>query len=71
MLNSIQQSKNFKWSVAVAAIAVLTYVITWRFYAMWWFIVFFIDLLVFLLFLIVSLSNIIFCFTGRKKFKAL
>ena len=69
MLNGIQQSENFKWSVAAAATAILAYVVTWRFYAMWWFIVFFIDLLVFLLFLIVSLSNIIFCFTGRKKFK--
>jgi amino acid transporter len=67
MIN-ITKSSIFRWSVALTLIVVISYVLTWRFVPMWWFILIFVDLVAFLLYLIVAICGIIFLITKRNKF---
>ena len=67
-MKNILQSRSFKWSVTMSIIAIIAWVITWRFYAMWWFILAFADLAIFLLFLLVFLGSVVFWIKNIKKY---
>ncbi len=68
LMHNVTKSRSFKWSVTTTLIAIIAWMLTWRFYAMWWFILAFIDLAIFVLFISVFFGSIIFLMKNIKKF---
>lgn len=67
-MHSITKSRSFKWSFTTSLLVIIAWIITWRFYAMWWFILAFIDLAMFVLFIFVFFGSIVFWIKNIKKF---
>jgi hypothetical protein len=66
-MESILTSKSFKWSAATSTIVIISYIVTWHFYAMWWFVLVFVDLILLLFWMITALKSIAFWIQSRKK----
>jgi amino acid transporter len=65
---NVTKSRSFKWSVITVGIVIIAWIMTWRFYAMWWFFIAFIDLAVFVYYVVVFLGSVIFWIRKRKIF---
>ena len=65
---NIRKSNCFKWSATIAVAIIVAYIITWRFYAMWWFIIAFFDLVIFLVYIVVLFVSIIWGLGNLKNY---
>jgi hypothetical protein len=68
-MRHITKSSHFWWSVIVGALAILAYIFTWQFYAVYWLVLSFANLIIAVFFLVVIVQSVVFGATNGKKYK--
>ena len=64
---AIINSQFFRWSCSASFLTIIAYALTWWFYAMWWFVIMFIDFAFSCLYSIVTLGSIVFYIRNFRK----
>ncbi len=68
-MNNITKTNAFKHAVAAGVLLLIGYAATWRFYAMWWFILAFVDLIIIIFYLLVTGNSLACWIQNRKNYK--